>query len=37
MKVSRLVKALGLQGFEDVEVTDIVYDSRKALQGCAFV
>ena len=37
MKVSRLVKALGLQGFEDVEVTDIVYDSRKALPGCAFV
>lgn len=37
MRVSRLVEGLGLQGFEDVEVTDIVYDSRKALPGCAFV
>jgi len=37
MKLSRLVARLGLQGYEEVEVTDVVYDSRKAKPGCAFV
>lgn len=37
MKLSELAAPLGLQGFADTEITDIVYDSRKAVPGCAFV
>lgn len=38
MKLSELLSPLGLrEGFQDVEITDIVYDSRKAKEGCAFV
>lgn len=38
MKLSKLLSPLGLrEGFQDVEVTDIVYDSRKTKEGCAFV
>ncbi len=38
MKLSRLLAPLGItEGFQDVEVTDVVYDSRKAAPGCAFV
>ncbi len=38
MELSRLLAPLGVQGgFEEQEVTDIVYDSRKARPGCAFV
>lgn len=38
MKLSRLLAPLGITGgFQDVEVTDVVYDSRKAAPGCAFV
>lgn len=38
MKLSRLLAPLGIsEGFQDVEVTDVVYDSRKAASGCAFV
>lgn len=38
MKLSRLLTPLGItEGYQEVEITDIVYDSRKAKQGCAFV
>lgn len=38
MKLSALLSPLGItQGFQDCEITDIVYDSRKAKPGCAFV
>ena len=38
MKLSRLLAPLGItEGFMDVEISDIVYDSRKAKAGCAFV
>ena len=38
MKLSRLLAPLGItEGYQEVEITDIVYDSRKAKQGCAFV
>lgn len=38
MKLSRLLAPLGItEGFKDVEISDIVYDSRKAKAGCAFV
>ena len=38
MKLSRLLAPLGLaEGFQDCEISDIAYDSRKACPGCAFV
>ncbi|MGI6254171.1 MAG: UDP-N-acetylmuramoyl-L-alanyl-D-glutamate--2,6-diaminopimelate ligase [Acutalibacter sp.] len=38
MKLSRLLAALSLnERCDDMEITDIVYDSRKACPGCAFV
>lgn len=38
MKLIRLMEAIGYQGFvDDVEITDIVYDSRKCVPGCLFV
>ncbi len=37
MKLSQLAGPLGLRGFSEVEITDIVYDSRKAVPGCLFV
>ena len=38
MKLSRLLAPLGItEGYQETEITDIVYDSRKAKQGCAFV
>lgn len=38
MLLSKLLSSLGVEGgFQDVEVTDIVYDSRKARPGCVFV
>lgn len=37
MKLSKLASRLGVQGFEDVEVCDVVYDSRKAVPGSLFV
>ncbi len=38
MKLSALLSPLGItQGFQDCEITDIVYDSRKSKPGCAFV
>ena len=38
MKLSRLLEALSLtQRPDDPEITDLVYDSRKACPGCAFV
>ena len=38
MKLSRLLAPLDItEGYQEVEITDIVYDSRKAKQGCAFV
>ena len=38
MKLSRLLAPLGItEGYQETEITDIVYDSRKAKAGCAFV
>lgn len=38
MLLSTLLAPLGMTGgFTDVDITDIVYDSRKAVPGCAFV
>ena len=38
MKLSRLLAPLDItEGYQEVEITDIVYDSRKAKQGCVFV
>lgn len=38
MKLACLLAPLGIvQGFTDVEISDIVYDSRRAKPGCAFV
>ena len=38
MKLAQLLAPLGItEGFKDVEISDIVYDSRKAKAGCAFV
>ena len=38
MKLACLLAPLGIvQGFADVEISDIVYDSRRAKPGCAFV
>lgn len=38
MLLSRLLAPLGVRGeFQDVEISDIVFDSRKAGPGCAFV
>lgn len=38
MKLSRLLEPLqGTEAVQDVEITDIVYDSRKAKPGCVFV
>ena len=38
MKLSRLLEALSLpESCDDLEITDIVYDSRKTCPGCAFV
>ncbi len=38
MKLSRLLVPLGIEsGFQDVEISDVVYDSRKAGPGCLFV
>ena len=38
MKLSRLLSPLSItKGYQDVEISDIVYDSRKAVPGCAFV
>ena len=37
MLLSKLLASLGLTGgFQDVEITDLVYDSRRACPGCAF-
>lgn len=38
MLLSMLLAPLGVtEGFTDVDITDVVYDSRKAVEGCAFV
>lgn len=38
MKLSRLLEPLGVGGeFTETEIADIVYDSRKVRQGCAFI
>lgn len=38
MELSRLLSPLGIEnGFQNTDITDIVYDSRKAGPGCAFV
>ena len=38
MNLAALLSPLGItQGFQDCEITDLVYDSRKAKPGCAFV
>ena len=37
MKLSQLLASGDYRGFMDVEISDIVYDSRKAKAGCAFV
>ncbi len=38
MRLTRLLEPLGLtEGFTDVEISDLVYDSRKAKPGCAFI
>lgn len=37
MLLSKLLAPLGLSCGEDLEITDIVYDSRKAGPGCLFV
>lgn len=38
MLLSKLLAPLGIsEGFEDTEISDIVYDSRQACPGCAFV
>ena len=37
MKLSQLMAPLGLEGFQDTVITDVVYDSRRAAPGCAFV
>lgn len=37
MKLSKLAAPLGVRGFVDTEICDVVYDSRKAVPGCAFV
>lgn len=37
MKLSEVLAPLGLEVGEDREITDIVYDSRKAGPGCLFV
>lgn len=38
MLLSRLLESLNISGdFTDVDVTDIVYDSRKACENCVFV
>ena len=38
MKLSSLLSPLSItKGYQDVEISDIVYDSRKAVPGCAFV
>ena len=38
MKLSSLLSPLSIEkGYQDVEISDIVYDSRKAVPGCAFV
>ena len=37
MKLSLLLEALGIrEGFAETDITDLVYDSRKAGPGCAF-
>ena len=36
MKLSLLLEALGIrEGFAETDITDLVYDSRKAGPGCA--
>lgn len=38
MLLSTLLSPLGVkEGYKDTDITDIVYDSRKAKSGCAFV
>ena len=37
MLLSKLLAPLGLSCGEDLDITDIVYDSRKAGPGCLFV
>lgn len=38
MLLSRLLSSLEIRGeYEDREITDVVYDSRKAVPGCLFV
>lgn len=38
MKLSKLLSSLGISsGFQEVEVSDIVYDSRKVKPDCLFV
>ncbi len=38
MLLSELLAPLHVEaGFQDVEITDVVYDSRKARPGCVFV
>lgn len=38
MLLSTLLRPLGIdEGFTDTDITDIVYDSRKAKEGCAFL
>ena len=38
MLLSTLLRPLGIkEGFTDTDITDIAYDSRKAVPGCAFV
>lgn len=38
MLLSTLLNSLNIRGdFADVEVTDVIYDSRKACEGCVFV
>lgn len=37
MLLSKLLAPLGLAPSQDVEITDVVYDSRKAVPGCLFV
>ena len=37
MKLQNLLAVLGAEGLPETEVTDVVYDSRKAVPGCVFV
>lgn len=38
MLLSKLLAPLGItKGFQEIDIPDIVYDSRKAVPGCAFV